>query len=290
MLGSWHSPPPAKKDKFVFPTSQTVEERGGGSVEDIKMSQKWKVFSRNLWVAEKRSWNKDQVMWRRGETRRGLGFDREDARSDGRWSLPWNQSADCAKTYNPEKWSLHSKKHKASSQAVVTLAVNWNELIARTVIVKETVLGCHTSCSDGSGGVLSIINPALSGALMLRVAQAMPRGSGASSSHDTLNPHTSPFHRLNVTSFGRRFSFLNKIILLWQALTVIKMIKWFSLFAVLFTMQYLRTSVLSLYNYNLWKKFAAKQISFCRSNWAKWHYVGWYTFEFECKTYRQKMG
>ena len=43
-------------------------------------------------------------------------------------------SADCAKTYNPEKWSLHSKKHKASSQAVVTLAVNWNELIARTVI------------------------------------------------------------------------------------------------------------------------------------------------------------
>ena len=55
MLGSWHSSPPAKKDKFVFPTSQTVEERGGGSVEDIKMSQKWKVFSRNLWVAEKRS-------------------------------------------------------------------------------------------------------------------------------------------------------------------------------------------------------------------------------------------
>ena len=41
MLGSWHSPPPAKKDKFVFPTSQTVEERGGGSVEDITMSQKW---------------------------------------------------------------------------------------------------------------------------------------------------------------------------------------------------------------------------------------------------------
>ena len=38
-----------------------------------------------------------------------------------------------APTYNPEKWSLHSKKHKASSQAVVTLAVNWNELIARTV-------------------------------------------------------------------------------------------------------------------------------------------------------------
>ena len=42
MLGSWHSSPPAKKDKFVFQLpSQTVEERGGGSVEDIKMSQKW---------------------------------------------------------------------------------------------------------------------------------------------------------------------------------------------------------------------------------------------------------
>ena len=30
MLGSWHSSPQAKKDKFVFPTSQTVEERGVG--------------------------------------------------------------------------------------------------------------------------------------------------------------------------------------------------------------------------------------------------------------------
>ena len=77
-------------------------------------------------------------------------------------------------------------------------------------------------CSEGNrcmvvgshSGLLSIINPALRVAPMPRVAQAMPRGSGASSSTDTLNLPPPSFQALDIWSFWVRLSFVNRIILL----------------------------------------------------------------------------